>query len=153
MSSAQFTQINLSQILISIACYRDAIESKREFTFDKGLIEYVVTNVKDDIGVGEQFSEEVTDIKSAVWSEGPKCYKTLGLSDSLELDLGLQMAYCFLAIIVFRYQRDHNGLSDKACRALGAIAFLISIGLMAHVLLQFGQETEPNEENPLACPE
>ena len=127
--------------------------SKREFTFDKGLIEYVVTNVGDEIGDGEQFSETATDIKSAAWSEGPQCYKTLELSDSLEIDLGLQMAYCFLAIIVFRYQRDNHTLSDKACRALGAVALLISIGLMAHVLLEFGHEPEPNEGNPSACPE
>lgn len=63
------------------------------------------------------------------------------------------MAYCFLAIIVFRYQRDNHTLSDKACRALGAVALLISIGLMAHVLLEFGHEPEPNEGNPSACPE
>ena len=99
------------------------------------LIEYVVTNVGDNIGDGEEFSEDVTDIKSAPWSEGPQCYKTLELSDSLEIDLGLQMAYCLLAIIVYRYQKRTHNLSERAWRTLGAIALLVSVGLMTHVLI------------------
>lgn len=101
VSRAQFVSINLSQIVISLVCYYDALQSKTHPQFDQDLVEYIVTSFKDEVGSGTQFSADVRDITSEVWTEGPKCFATVSLSDSLEANLVTQVAYCISAMIVY----------------------------------------------------